>query len=238
LNLVIDFGNTRIKAATFEQDTLRQKKIVDTPEELALAFADQVFENILASSVNQSAEEAVKRLKATGQKWMLSHQLPLPVRLLYATPETLGMDRLAAACGAHSIFAATNCLIVDAGSCINYEFIDSKGYYHGGAISPGKEMRFKAMHTFTARLPLVKWNHTAMLIGNSTESCLQSGVLNGMVGELNGVIEQYENKFPGLRVILCGGDAQFFENQLKPTIFVAPDLVLMGLNRILRYNAS
>jgi type III pantothenate kinase len=99
-------------------------------------------------------------------------------------------------------------------------------------------MRFKAMHTFTARLPLVPWNDAVGLIGNSTERCLQSGVLNGILGEMNGVIEQYADKFTDLKVILCGGDAPFFENQLKHTIFAAPDLVLMGLNRILRYNAS
>jgi type III pantothenate kinase len=237
LNLVIDFGNTRIKTACFEQESLLKKNIFNNAEELQAAFANTVFENILVSTVNKTAEEAVKRLQVSDKKWVLHHQLPLPIQILYATPETLGVDRIAAACGALSIFPGKNCLVIDAGTCINYEFIDEKANYHGGAISPGKEMRFKAMHTFTARLPLVTLNDQVGLIGNSTESCLQSGVLNGIIGEINGMIEQYANKFPELKVILCGGDAPFFENQLKRTIFAAPDLVLMGLNRILRYNA-
>ncbi|MCA6379600.1 MAG: type III pantothenate kinase [Cytophagales bacterium] len=238
LNLVIDFGNSRIKTACFEQESLLKKNIFNNAEELQAAFANTVFENILISSVNQTGEEATAKLQTSGKKSVLHHQLPLPIQLLYATPETLGVDRIAAACGALAIFPGKNCLIIDAGTCINFEFVDANANYHGGAISPGIEMRFKAMHTFTARLPLVKWNDQVGLMGNSTESCLQSGVLNGIVGEINGVAEQYASKFPELKIILCGGDAPFFENQLKPTIFAAPDLVLMGLNRILRYNAS
>jgi type III pantothenate kinase len=238
LNLVIDFGNTRIKTACFEQESLLKKNIFNNADELQAAFTNTVFENIIISTVNQTVEEATAKLQASGNKWTLHRQLPLPIQILYSTPETLGVDRIAAACGALSVFPGKNCLVIDAGTCINYEFIDEKANYQGGAISPGIEMRFKAMHTFTARLPLVKWNGQVGLMGNSTESCLQSGVLNGIIGEIYGMIEQYANKFPELKIILCGGDAPFFENQLKPTIFAAPDLVLMGLNRILRYNAS
>ncbi len=237
MNLVIDFGNTRIKTGCFEQDTLLEKNVFETSEELSLAFAHTNFENILVSSVSHVDEKVSNELRSSGKRLHLHHQLPLPIQILYATPETLGVDRIAAACGALSLFPDKNCLIIDTGTCINFEFLDAKRNYLGGAISPGKEMRFNAMHTFTARLPLVTWNNTVELIGNSTESCLQSGVLNGIIGEINGMIEQYANKFPELKVILCGGDAPFFENQLKRTIFAAPDLVLMGLNRILRYNA-
>ena len=152
--------------------------------------------------------------------------------------ETLGVDRIAAVCGAFALFPEKNCLVIDAGSCITYDVLDQKGNYCGGSISPGLEMRLKAMHTFTARLPLVKVNQQVNLIGNSTESCLQSGALYGVLAEIEGIVEKYNQNYAELRVIMCGGDASLFENQLKPTIFVAPDLVLKGLNRILLQNAS
>ena len=145
---------------------------------------------------------------------------------------------MAAACGALEIFQDQNCLVIDAGTCINYEFLDKQANYHGGAISPGIQMRFEAMHKFTARLPLLKEISKTDLVGNSTESCMKSGVINGVLAEVNGIIDQYNQKFPRLRVILCGGDAHFFENNLKPPIFVAPDLVLHGLNRILLHNVN
>ncbi len=128
--------------------------------------------------------------------------------------------------------------MVDAGTCINYEFIDKNGHYLGGAISPGVTMRFEAMHKFTARLPLVHLNNNVLMIGNSTETCMQSGVLHGALAEVDGTIEKYIANYPGLVVILCGGDAAIFENRLKHRIFVAPDLILKGLNSILLYNVS
>ena len=157
---------------------------------------------------------------------------------MYTTPATLGVDRIAAICGAIEIFPQQNCLVVDAGTCINYEFLDAALNYHGGAISPGIQMRFDALHKFTARLPLIKEFNKTELVGNSTESCMTSGVVNGVVAEVNGIIEKYAQKFPDLGVILCGGDAYFFENNLKQPIFAAPDLVLHGLNRILQHNVG
>ncbi|HEY5825470.1 MAG TPA: type III pantothenate kinase, partial [Cyclobacteriaceae bacterium] len=154
----------------------------------------------------------------------------------YATPTTLGVDRIAAVCGALEIYPNGNCLVVDTGTCINYEFIDAKGEYLGGAISPGIHMRLEAMHKFTARLPLVTNNPDAQLIGNSTATCMQSGVTNGVIAEIEGIITRYSHLYPDLGVILSGGDYSLFENKLKPSIFVAPELVLSGLNRILLHN--
>jgi type III pantothenate kinase len=164
--------------------------------------------------------------------------VPLPVVNLYATPLTLGVDRLAGVCGAQQIFPLQHCLVIDAGTCITYDFLDKEGKYYGGGISPGLKMRFQAVHTFTAKLPLVTPKGHVPLIGNSTESCIQSGVVNGVLAELDGIIDQYGKKFEGLRVILCGGDAMFFENQLKASIFASPELVLIGLNSILNYNVN
>ncbi|NOS94149.1 MAG: type III pantothenate kinase [Cyclobacteriaceae bacterium] len=237
MNLVVDVGNTRIKAATFEEDRMVASFQFEHLIALREKLGSQIFQHVLISSVNQPDAD-FDFIQPTGKKLILSPQLPLPIKNVYATPQTLGVDRLAGACGAYAIFPGKNCLVIDAGTCINYEFIDESGTYHGGAISPGIDMRFKAMHTFTARLPLVQRKADADLVGNSTETCMQSGVMNGVVAEVENTIEKYREKYPSVVVLLCGGDAPFFENRLKPTIFAAPDLVLKGLNRILRYNAS
>jgi type III pantothenate kinase len=236
LNLVIDVGNTRVKAATFLGTECQEKMLFNSMDEL-YSLSHRQFENILVSSVNHRSDEILSKLKGSIKKMGLDNHTPLPIKIRYATPETLGVDRIAAACGALELFPDQNTLIVDAGTCINYEFVDAQANYHGGAISPGVEMRFKAMHKFTARLPLTHLNQEVNLIGNSTESCMQSGVMNGILGEIEGMVTRYQEKYSQLTVVMCGGDAALFENRLKPTIFAAPDLVLMGLNRILRYNA-
>jgi type III pantothenate kinase len=128
--------------------------------------------------------------------------------------------------------------VIDTGTCITYDFLTGDGNFLGGAISPGLMMRFQAVHTFTSRLPLVSPVDNTELIGDSTESCIQSGIINGLVEELNGIIKRYQEKFEGLKVILCGGDTRFFENKLKGTIFAVPELVLSGLNSILIYNVG
>jgi type III pantothenate kinase len=162
--------------------------------------------------------------------------LPLPIKILYATPQTLGVDRIAGSCGALQLFPGKNTLVIDAGTCITYDFTDSSKQYYGGSISPGLKMRFQAVHTFTARLPLVSPAENPELIGNSTETSIQSGIVNGTVAEIDGIIDRYRQKYPDLQVILCGGDGPFFENKLKASIFASPDLVLIGLNSVLIHN--
>ncbi|MBX2914370.1 MAG: type III pantothenate kinase [Cyclobacteriaceae bacterium] len=238
MNLVIDSGNTRIKAALFNQTDLVLKESFGNLNELKDFMNVYEFVHLLVSSVSHPAMEILNLAGNSGKKVILSHQLALPIKLNYATPHTLGVDRIAAACGAYEIFPNQNCLVIDTGTCINTEFIDATGTYHGGAISPGVNMRFKAMHTFTQSLPLLQPETSAQLTGNSTETCMQSGVLNGTLAEVNGWIEKYNRQYKNLQVILCGGDYPLFENKLKQAIFVAPDLVLTGLNRILRYHAE
>jgi type III pantothenate kinase len=238
MNIVIDVGNTRLKAGIFSQEKLEEKISFDSKEHLQEFLHQKSFENALISSVGITPAEIVPWVNVTEKKWVLSPLLSLPIQNLYATPETLGADRIAAVCGALSLFPEKNCLVIDAGSCITYDLVDQQGNYWGGSISPGLEMRLKAMHTFTARLPLVKLNKQVNLIGDTTERCLQSGALFGVLTEIEGIIEKYRANYPELKVIMCGGDASLFENQLKPTIFAAPDLVLKGLNRILLQNAS
>ena len=238
MNLVVDSGNTRIKIGLFKDRELIMKKSFLNLTELKDFMHATNADHVLVSSVNHDPAEILSWSNSTGKKISLTSLLHLPIRITYQTPHTLGMDRLAAVCGAQDLFPNRNCLIIDAGTCINYELLDNQNVYHGGAISPGISMRFDAMHTFTTRLPLVSAKEDIELIGNTTETCLQSGVMNGVLEEVKGIIKQYQVLYPELTVILCGGDYPFFENRLKPAIFVAPELVLIGLNRILSYHVE
>jgi type III pantothenate kinase len=238
MNLVIDSGNSAAKVGIFNHLNLIEKLTFRSLDELHHFMQDATFENLIVSSVKADADLISSWAVKADKKFIIGTALPLPVNNLYCTPETLGMDRLAAVCGAHQLFPSLNCLVIDAGTCITYDFIDKAGNYHGGSISPGLNMRFQAVHTLTARLPLVSAKKNVKLTGDSTETCIQSGVVNGLLAEIDGIICQYNEKFEGLNVILCGGDAGFFENQMKASIFASPELVLIGLNSILIYNVN
>jgi len=237
MNVVIDFGNSAAKVGIFDQHTLVQKIVFTEESELKKFLQNFSAEHFIISSVSKEAQTILSWTNAK-QKFVLTHTLPVPVKNQYATPDTLGVDRLAAACGAKHIFPDKNCLVIDAGTCITYEFVDRQGNYRGGAISPGLKMRFEAMHTFTAKLPLVNPVDSPKFIGDSTETCMQSGAIYGAIDEMGGAISRYGEEFEELQVILCGGDTRFFENKLKAPIFAVPELVLSGLNSILIYNVN
>ncbi|HET9486123.1 MAG TPA: type III pantothenate kinase [Chryseosolibacter sp.] len=238
MNLVVDSGNSAAKVGIFSDQKLTEKSTFSSAAELQQFMRDASFHNLIVSSVKSDAALIASWGSKAKKQFILTRELPLPVKNLYKTPETLGMDRIAGVCGAHQLFPSQNCLVIDAGTCITYDIIDQRGNYRGGSISPGLNMRFQALHTFTAKLPLVLPMPGVNLIGDTTETSIQSGVVNGLLAEINGIIGQYHEKFPHLNVILCGGDAVFFENQLKASIFASPELVLMGLNSILIYNVN
>ena len=167
----------------------------------------------------------------------LSHQTPVPVTMAYATPETLGMDRLAAVIGGREMYKERAVMVIDIGTCITYDYLDGEGVFHGGVISPGVELRYKAMHDYTARLPLLSDREPTVLVGDSTRAAMHSGVINGIVGEIEYMISQFLLKSPDLKVIITGGGAKTFETQIKADIFVALEIVLVGLNRVLDHNA-
>jgi len=237
MNLVIDSGNTRIKIGFFSGEHLKEKFLFESTQELFLFLKHHPVEQAIVSSVHFSGQEILNHIQSK-RKLLLSAELSLPININYKTPATVGVDRIAVACGASSLFPEHDCLAIDAGTCITYDFIDCENNFRGGLISPGLSMRLKAMHTFTRRLPLVQLKESPALTGESTETCLQSGTVNGAVAEMNGIIEKYTEKYPHLQVILSGGDTVFFENKLKHPIFAAPDLVLVGLNRILLHHAQ
>jgi type III pantothenate kinase len=236
MNLVIDSGNTRFKAAIFSGTRLEERHSFLIEEELKGFLNHHTFNSAIVSSVSLDGNKMLGWINAT-KIFLLTPSLPLPIQIQYKTPQTLGVDRIAAVCGGLELFPERDALVIDAGTCITYDFIDRHKNYGGGAISPGIEMRFEALHTFTERLPLVSKTGDLKLIGDSTETCIRSGVLNGAIAEMEGIITNYKQLYPDLGVVLCGGDSFFFENKLKPTIFAAPDLVLSGLNRILLHNA-
>lgn len=238
MNLVIDYGNTVAKVGIFDHEKLIEKKTFSTETELKIFLQEKVIENVIVSSVNEPADAVASWARHASKKFVLTHHLPVPVHNRYATPATLGMDRLAGVCGASQLFPYHHALVIDAGTCITFDFIDDKKSYWGGSIAPGLSMRFLSMHTLTAKLPLVNPAENPELIGNNTEASMQSGVVNGMTIEISGIISQYREKYADLKVILCGGDARFFEKRLKESIFASPDLVLIGLNSILIYNVK
>jgi type III pantothenate kinase len=238
INVCVDYGNSSAKVGIFENHELREKLVFAKAEELKNFLQQSDAEGFIISSVSHDASEVSSWAMRAKRKFILHHTLPLPIINKYGTPSTLGVDRLAGVCGAQQLFPGKKCLVIDAGTCITYDIVNSDRHFLGGGISPGLTMRFQAVNTFTKKLPLVGVADDVKLIGENTEQCIQSGVINGLLEEVDGIISRYQYKFADLRVILCGGDGQFFENKLKASIFAVPELVLSGLNSILIYNVS
>jgi len=236
-NLAIDVGNSAVKYALFSQSSLVRTGQVAAPEDLLPETSLEPVNNIIFSSVRQTGAALARQIPFQGTFIQLDYTTPIPLQNYYLTPQTLGMDRLAAVVGANSLYPEYDCLVIDAGTCITCDYVDREKNFLGGSIAPGLQMKFKAMHTFTQKLPLIE--QAAMpvpLAGRTTTEAMQSGVLNGTVAELNGIIAAYTVKSDKLAVVICGGDAAFFETNLKAPIFAVPELVLIGLNRILNYN--
>jgi type III pantothenate kinase len=242
-HLVIDIGNTRTKLAVFEAQVLIR---VDKVEKLGLTILSQYFHDFkithsIISSVNNEIDVFENFLKEKSEYIRFSASLPNGIINNYKSKNTLGLDRLAGILGAKSLFPNRNCMVIDAGTCITYDAIDRKGMYEGGSISPGLNMRLKAMHKFTGRLPEVALNEYSDWRGYDTPSAMLSGVVNGALAEMKGFIEIYNSQYSELEVVLCGGDAIFFDYSLKNSIFAhalktEANLVLIGLNEVIQQN--
>ena len=236
MNLVIDAGNTRIKWAIFDVKQQILKHGVNSHNEF-LTFLEGLdgIENVVISDVSGKIE--IKKISKYGKVVELTHALPVPISLDYETPETLGHDRIASAVGAHLLFPESNCLIIDAGTCITVDLITSSGVYQGGAIAPGIQMRLDAMHKFTGKLPqLTNSNTYNQLHGKSTKDCMLSGAITFSFIEIDAVIQRYTERYQTLRVILTGGDTELLAKGLKSNTFADLFLVEKGLNEILRFN--
>ena len=239
MNLIIDIGNTVAKIALFEGEELLEvsydsnRTLASLPE---VCRRHPVGRAIVATVINLTDEVEARLDELPCPLLRLGADTPLPLENLYETPRTLGYDRMAAAVGAAGIFPGRDLLVIDAGTCITYEFVDAAGRYHGGNISPGLQMRFKALSHFTARLPLVEAEGRLLPMGKDTETAIRAGVLRGIGYEMQGYIREMRTKYPELLVFLTGGDEFSFDTNLKSIIFADKFLVLKGLNRILIYN--
>lgn len=193
----------------------------------------------ILSSVKPVDEELIRFLSQNFQLFIeLDHHTPLPIENLYETPETLGKDRIAAAVGANELFPGQNILIIDAGTAITYDVVSEKNEFLGGNISPGLQMRFKALNHFTGKLPLINYSDEFQLIGRNTEEAIRDGVQNGILYEIERTIETFNRNYENLQIVMTGGDSIFFDKKLNYSIFVHFNLTLIGLNRILEHNAK
>jgi type III pantothenate kinase len=236
VNLAIDIGNTQVKFGLFDKDEL--KEVFAQKEGIEFILTSKKIKHVIISKtgVNDEVEHHLRERKIKAM--VLSSELKLPLEVLYKTPQTLGADRIAGSVAASALFADKNVLKIDFGTCITYDFVNNKQQFLGGAISPGMIMRFKALHNYTAKLPLVDPMQYLKyeLTGSDTDTSILSGVVNGIKEEVTGIIKEYDERFGNLQVVGTGGDAGFFVTLLKNEIFARPYLVLEGLTRILNYN--
>jgi type III pantothenate kinase len=239
MNLIVDIGNTFTKVAIMEGNLMQSYLRIDTPDYDKIAVFLSEYPDLKAgiiSSVNEDPMGFAEKLNLEIQWLIFDNQTAIPFKNLYSTPATLGKDRLAGIAAAYEMFRGRNVLVVDAGSAITYDLINFHGEYLGGAISPGIQMRYKALNTFTGRLPLLDSKDETTLLGDSTFNSIHSGVMYGVIFEVEGFIKKYEDSFSPLTIILTGGDYKYFDKQLKVKTFAAPNLVLEGLNLILNHN--
>ncbi|MBI4945966.1 MAG: type III pantothenate kinase [Bacteroidetes bacterium] len=260
MNLVIDIGNTLVKTAIFNEKELSsfssfEKVSVDVLKELLKK--NPSVKNVILSSVVEHSKNITDYLRSELRFVELTHETKTPIENLYQSPQTLGKDRLASAVGANLLFRNQNVLSIDAGTCIKYDFVNAKNQYLGGGISPGIEMRFKALNQFTDKLPLLNYassltlisqekgtKYFNKLIGENTDESILSGVMNGTMEEVKGIIARYQQQYPDTKVVFTGGYLKFFEKTFnigsngKSSIFADSFLVLKGLNVILNYNVK
>ncbi len=240
LNLIIDIGNSRTKVALFNQGELVLSFPVDrlTPRDIEqLLFDYQGIEKAILSSVKEDQDQLITFLREHIPFFIeLTHNTPLPVNNNYETPETLGKDRIAAAVGANKMFPAQNVLIIDAGTAITYDLIDTSDTYQGGFITPGLQMRFKALNHYTDKLPLLEPVSPIKIDGKNTVNAIRGGIQYGLQGEVENIIRYFSENYGKLTVIFTGGDANYFEKIIKNNNFVALEITLLGLNTILEYN--
>lgn len=239
MNLVIDIGNTAAKIAVFDGEELIEisyeaQHSLDSLKEISQRFP--LRQGIIASVISLT-DVMLQQLNGLNIRLIhLTAKTPIPINNLYKTPQTLGVDRLAAVIAAHTSSPQQDALVIDAGTCITYDYINKNGDYLGGNISPGVNMRLKALHAFTDKLPLISPEGEILEWGNTTETAIRAGVIHGIQQEMEGYIRLAEKRNTNLSVFLTGGDSVYFDTIKKNTIFADKYLVLKGLNRILSYN--
>jgi type III pantothenate kinase len=241
MNLILDIGNTLVKLAVYKKKRLLYKtsfplgELVEVYRNTKKSYPE--LSAVIISSVGRMPKSNIAVIKEDLRVLELNHLTKVPFNNLYASPKTLGVDRVALVSASVDQFPNKNVLIIDAGTCVTYDFINQNNDYLGGAISPGLRLRYKSLNTLTANLPLLETKQPLNIIGDSTASSIHSGVVYGLVKEIDGLIDHYRSQYQDLTVILTGGDAGFLSNQLKNSIFASPNFLLEGLNFILDFNS-
>jgi type III pantothenate kinase len=242
MNLVVDVGNTLVKLAVFEETKLIYKKSLEAnfiqKEIIIVKEKFKTINKAILSSVGKLKKEDLRFIKNNFDLLQLDVNTKLPFKNSYKTPNTLGLDRIALVCASVQKYPKKNVLIIDAGTCITYDFISEENNYLGGAISPGLRMRYISLNNLTAKLPLLQPEEPINIIGNSTNDAIHSGVVYGVLNEIEGVIKSYKLIYKDLTVILTGGDTNFLSKQLKSSIFANSNFLLEGLNYILHFNTN
>ena len=242
MNLVIDLGNTWAKAGLFSEKELIKSFVFEknAPNEIKKIIIETTdIKRSIISSVISHSKEITNILQNKTLCIDFDSNIRLPFKITYQTPETLGKDRIASVAGAIVLYPSKPLLVIDSGTCMKYNFVSEKGEFSGGAISPGLDMRFKALNVFTDRLPHLSYEKDfSDVVGTSTTGSILSGVQQGLLFEAEGYIKRFKEKNKEGIVIATGGNLPFLVDGLKNSIFAAPDLILCGLNEILRYHTS
>lgn len=238
ISLCFDFGNTRMKCGVFKGRTLEEVFVLESDSDESLQKIVQKYhpdKTILSSVINHNP--GMERILSDVSKFhLLNHLSNIPLSSPVGKPETIGADRLALVMAAIDLFPGRNNLVIGLGTCITYNFINKKNEFLGGGISPGMEMRFRGLETFTAKLPYVTKDWNFPLVGYDTRTNILSGVLFGMAKEIDGTIDAYAEKYANFNVLLTGGDAPYFGYHLKNKIFADPNLIFKGLYAISEFN--
>lgn len=238
MNISIDIGNTKSKLAIFENDNILEKYSNISAVDIIAISEKFINEKLIISSVNEQSTHLYNLIPNKKRVLLMNSEIKIPIINNYNQKQSLGMDRLSAAIGVYKLNPDSNNLIIDMGTCITYDIITKENQFEGGIISAGIGLRAKALHNFTSKLPFVEVEGNFNLIGKSTAECIESGILNGILGEIQYIIDCYLDKYEGLSIFLTGGDSHLFETKIKQTIFVNSDIVLIGLNCILNYNET
>jgi len=240
MNLIFDIGNSSTKMAIFDGQekisVFRTKEF--SCENLEKKMSKYKVDKAIISSVRKTPDYIYDLLTVNiPVVHILSHKSRLPFKIEYDTPETLGTDRIAGIAGAYNLFSGADILVIDAGTAITFDFL-SDNVYKGGNISPGLNMRFKALHKFTGQLPLVSLSDDYSFPGKNTTDAITAGVITGVTYEINEYIRTFEKKHTEFKIILTGGDGGYLKDKINYQIIYMPDIVIDGLNYILEYNAK
>ena len=236
--MVIDIGNSFSKVGLFDKNILIEYKEFKlfSVDDIKSFFSSKTITNSIISNVSSYDKKVFEFLNTNSNLVLFDAEIKLPFKNKYGSVETIGNDRIALVSQASRLYPDKNVLVIDSGSCITYDFLNDKNEYLGGGISPGLNMKLKALNNQTARLPLVKKTQIKYLIGKSTETSILSGVINGTLGEINYIIEEYKKRYKKIVIILTGGDLNFLFNHIKNGILADPKFLLSGLNILIELN--